>query len=87
MGPHLLGRAPPDGTPPSHSGRYAIATTINEGEIRGSLPKGAPMPNVVRLKILAARHLIDLPNLKPRIEVSLRKTKVSTAVGKRAWPR
>lgn len=63
---------------------YAIATTINEGEIRGSLPKDAPMPNVVRVKVLAARKLLNLPNLKPRITVSVRKTKLSTAHGKEA---
>ena len=66
---------------------HAIATTINEGEIRRSLGETEatkPMPNVVRVKILAARKLLDLPNLKPRIEVCVRKAKVSTAVGRRA---
>ena len=63
---------------------YAIATTINEGEIRAKLPKGAPLPNVVRVKVLAARKLLALPNLKPRIEVSVRKVKVSAGVGERA---
>lgn len=62
---------------------YAISTTINEGEIRRSLGQTAPMPNVVRVRILSARKLLNLPNLQPRIEVSIRKVKLSTGKGKR----
>lgn len=63
---------------------YAIATTVNEGEIRSAMPKNVPMSNVVRVKILAARKLQALPNLMPRVVVSIRKNKVSTGVGTRA---
>ena len=53
----------------------ACGQTINEGEIRAAMPTGARMPNVVRVKVLAARKLLNLPNLKPRIEVSVRKVR------------
>ena len=45
--------------------------------------KKITLPNVIRMRIVAARNLIDLPNLKPRVEVTMRDVKLSTACGKR----
>ena len=41
------------------------------------------LPNVLKIRILAARKLADLPNLKPRVEVTLRTTKLSTPSAER----
>ena len=55
----------------------SLGRQLNENELRAAIGgKGIHMwrhvtlPNVFRIQILAARQLIGLPNLKPRIEVT-----------------
>ena len=62
---------------------------ITENECRAKLGglavhplRSLTLPNVFKLKILAARRLLSLPNLKPRVEVRVRKMGLSTATGK-----
>ena len=42
----------------------------------------AVLPNVLKVRIFGARKLLNLPNLKPRVEVTMRTVKLSTSVGK-----
>ena len=42
------------------------------------------LPNVLKIKILAARKLQDFPNLKPRCEVQVRKSVISTPTAERS---
>jgi len=68
----------------------AMGKQMSENELREELGgpivypyKSITLPNVLRLKILSARKLIDIPNLKPRVEVTLRKSVLSTPSGRR----
>ena len=44
--------------------------------------KNLTLPNVLKLRILTARKLQSLPNLKPRVEVMIRDVKLTTVQGR-----
>ena len=68
----------------------SLGRQLNENELRAAIGgkgihmyRNVTLPNVFRIQILAARQLMRLPNLKPRIEVNIRNMSLSTGRGRK----
>ena len=66
----------------------ALGKQLTENELRAMIAgkvihpyRMVRLPNVLRVKIMACRGLLDLPKLSPRVEVTVRRTKLTTLPG------